>query len=306
MAVVPSCNTLYFHTEPKDNVITLVYEEVLSQPLPANSMAIFKVKCSAPHLFRVVPTYGAVLLRDGDGMKPVGYKGGDITFSLIRSQSLLSTANVRFAIEYHILSDEAITYNRIMRSLSRPSEQSETVKSAWSLVASGTLSKTHVSAKHLIPLSIVHETEGGKPLEVPPAARLFGRGSYRPPDVEEGSPGSTGGEVDNGVESGSMQGLKEVVRSMRSDLASSTKKSPTSTGKTSLPSTEPTPAPQPVPAPRVAVPLKSSGSTVMEFHGSEKAQGVWWIPLGVTMAVLFFVPFLLQSLFGLVGHQGFH
>lgn len=229
MSLVPSCDTLYFTRSPVENLITLHYQQQ-SVPLPPFSTAVFKVKCSSPQLFHVVPCYGAVLLSNREGAKPVGYKGGNITFSLnqphaargeaggVASSAAAAAATLhseRFCIEYYVLREEEFTYKKIHSSLSNPSQQAQAAKAAWSLISSNTLPKSHVSDKGLISLSVKVEGEEGS-LEIPPAARLT-----TPSSRNETNGNVTGGESEGaGSPTNVMRGLKEAARSLKQEIRS--------------------------------------------------------------------------------------
>eukprot|EP00796_Vickermania_ingenoplastis_P002167 gene2167-1336_t len=197
-AADPSCDTLYFTKEPLDNVVTLDYSQGSDAALQPYATAIFKVKCTAPQSFHVVPCYGAVLLRDEAGEKPMGYTGGGITFSLIRKDGVRPPTSERFSVEYHVLQQEPVTFKKVSESLADPTQQAHTAKWAWSLVSSQALPRAHVGPKLSIPLKMV--LEGVEKLTIPSNARLVPRsrsGAAAPGDAAE------------------IRGLREATRSMQ-------------------------------------------------------------------------------------------
>lgn len=226
MTLVPSCDTLYFTQEPKDNLITLQVNPDRSPHFSPNTTAIFKVKSSSPQSYHVVPCYGAVLLRDEKGEKPAGYKGGDITFSLIRKDGVIPPASAaadRFCIEYYILQEEPLTYQNLSSSLSNPSQQAQAAKSAWSLVSTSTLARNQVSQRQTIPLSVKVERDS-QVLEIPPTAHLVpSRAAARDGTNQSRSARSTATQQStktaaNDENAETIRGLKGAALSMKHEM----------------------------------------------------------------------------------------
>lgn len=68
MPLSVSCNGLYFPSEKLDNVFTVQWSRSENETLSPSSMAVFKLKCTSPQMFHVVPRYGAFLLVDPHGV----------------------------------------------------------------------------------------------------------------------------------------------------------------------------------------------------------------------------------------------
>lgn len=214
MALTLSCDTLFFTKAGLDNIVTLQWSGVDSAPC---STAVFKVKCSSPQLFHVVPCYGAMLLVDERGDRPSGYKGGSITIAMSsRKEEAASPATERFSIEYYILKEEPFTYQRINSSLSNPQQQAQAAKAAWSLITSDTLLKSHVSPKSS--LSIRVKIEGEEALDIPSNARLVPHTSHSSPRTARADTSDGGGENAAGGAEAIMQGLKEAARTMKQEI----------------------------------------------------------------------------------------
>lgn len=176
MSLKVSCDTLYFTPKPMDNQITLQpqYENggEDDKAFGTFSVAVFKVKSTLPEVFRVFPSFGTLLITDGNGEKPSGYKGGDIRISLLRSDIIRTKPTIRFAIEYYILQEESFTYNKLVESLALTQKQTAAARATWNLVASGALQREHVGMRKSIPISVklADELEA---LNVSPSARLI-------------------------------------------------------------------------------------------------------------------------------------
>lgn len=158
------------------------------------SFVIFKVKSSLPEVFRVVPSFGALLLTDGDGKKSSGYKGGDIRISMVRPDILHTRPKIRFGIEYYVVQEESFTYNKLVESLALMPKHTATAKTTWSLVSSGTLQREHASELRSIPIQ-VHLGGESQELKIAPSARLV------PPTGQRTSGGLRAGSDSGGGKS---------------------------------------------------------------------------------------------------------
>lgn len=307
MALTPSCDTLFFTKTPVENVITLQLsttgETVTSSPLAPHSTAIFKVKCSAPQSFHVVPCYGAVLLFDGEGARPAGYKGGSLSIALNQKEgATVALGNERFSIEYYILQSEALTYDKIAASLSNPTQQTHAAKAAWSLVGSDTLPREHVSRKGVITLQV--KVEGPTPLPIPPTARL----------VTPRAGGGPTASPSDGEGAAMVRGLKEAARSMKEELREEREKVHEAVRKQRAADKAAAAAPPPNPTTHVTTkedpvstasrgvvlavcPPREGGDILMSFEdavpvSSKGSVGV--VPLAVLMVAVFYAALFLR------------
>lgn len=189
MPVEPSCDKLYFTANPLDNLISLQWKPPTSSDEGPDgtspfSFLVFKVKSSLPEVFRVVPCFGGLLLSDGQGEKPSGYRGGDVRISLLRSEILSTKPSIRFGIEYYVIQEESFTYNKLAASLPQTHEQTAVAKMTWNLVASNALQREHVSKVRSIPIH-AHLGNDIESLNVDPSARLV-------PPLSHGGSGGRG------------------------------------------------------------------------------------------------------------------
>ncbi|AIN95496.1 hypothetical protein LPMP_050540 [Leishmania panamensis] len=209
MALTASCDALYFPSDPRDNVLTVRWS-AQDAPLLPNTSVIFKIKCTAPHLFHAQPRYGALLLADTAGASmPSSNQMTTITFSLRgnhgdgdggispsggsrQTASRASSATPggpayqeRFAIEYVLIKSEPLAFQQILSSLADAARMTEVVKNMWSLIASGAIPRTHLGVQGGINLKVYMENvvlqssdpapNGGDEATkviVPPEARL--------------------------------------------------------------------------------------------------------------------------------------
>ncbi|KAG5487616.1 hypothetical protein LSCM4_08061 [Leishmania orientalis] len=189
MALTASCDALYFPREPRDNVLTLRWSAPDAQQQP-NTSVIFKVKCTAPHLFHALPRYGALLLADATG---VAMSSSDqtaaITFSLrgrhsggdddggmspsgVNRRATPATTRMsrassatpggpahqeRFAIEYVTVKSEPLAFQQMLNSRADAARLAEVVKNMWSLVSSGAIPRAHLGAQAAINLKVYME-----------------------------------------------------------------------------------------------------------------------------------------------------
>jgi hypothetical protein len=192
MSLVPSCENLYFPAEPRDNVLALRWS-TNDAPLEPNTSVIFKVKCTAPQLFHVLPRYGAILLADATGaLVQSSNKATEITFGLREnhagteennnggggvSPSAMNRASTarpsrassaapggggptyqeRFAIEYVVIKSEPLAFQQIFNTLADHGKLTEVVKSMWSLVASGAIPRAHLGVQASINMKVFME-----------------------------------------------------------------------------------------------------------------------------------------------------
>lgn len=187
MALIASCNALYFPREPRDNVLKMRWN-AQDAPLEPNTSVIFKVKCTAPHLFHAQPRYGALLLADPTGAAtPSSNQTATITFSLrgshsggagdvsptdVSRQTAPTTTRTsrassatpggpayqeRFAIEYVMIKSEPLAFQQILNSVADAARLTEVVKNMWSLVASGAIPRAHLGVQAGINLKVYME-----------------------------------------------------------------------------------------------------------------------------------------------------
>ncbi|KPA80831.1 hypothetical protein ABB37_04258 [Leptomonas pyrrhocoris] len=193
MSLSLSCDGLYFPAEPYDNITTLKWNPG-GTPLEPNTSVIFKVKCTAPQLFHVVPRYGAIPLADATGtsVQPAS-KATTITFGLREHHAGAEEENgaaggngtavsamnrgaaspqasratsaapggppyqERFAVEYVMIKSEPLAFQQIFNSLADHRKLTEVVKNMWSLVASSAIPSAHMGTQASINLKVFME-----------------------------------------------------------------------------------------------------------------------------------------------------
>lgn len=199
MALIASCNALYFPREPRDNILKVRWN-AQDTPLEPNTSVIFKIKCTAPHLFHAMPRYGALLLADATGaVTPSSSQTTTITFSLRESQgggagdisptgvsrqtastttrtSRASSATPggpayqeRFAIEYVMIKSEPLAFQQISSSVADAARLTEVVKNMWSLVASSAIPRAHLGVQAGINLKVYMENVVLQPSDPAPS-----------------------------------------------------------------------------------------------------------------------------------------
>ncbi|CAD2222462.1 hypothetical protein AGDE_10784 [Angomonas deanei] len=253
MTLKASCDALYFPDTPRDNIIQLTWEKG-STPLESLSLLIYKAKCTAPHLFHVLPRYGAILLTTANGAALPGT--GTISFGLREPQSTHAEGNSavtatpsnsgtkkyqeRFALEYLVIHSETAAHQQISQVGGDPTRTSEVVKSIWSMVTSRTIPSSHVGAKGGVNLkvymqNVVLSTESPRPgcIIVPDTAQLVSpslqdrlSGDRSPNSAAHYSPtasshrGSVGGTSAATIEN-ELRALREEITTLKAETTPS-------------------------------------------------------------------------------------
>ncbi|CCW61340.1 unnamed protein product [Phytomonas sp. EM1] len=183
MPLTASCDGVYFTNPPKDNLITLTWENDATTPFIPYSFVIFKVKCTTPHMFHIHPCFGAILLSESsdtsstntlnngiskqqgvniviglqDSYLPHGHNVyGDEAVS--RQTASLSSTKKRlqehFVIESLIVTQDMMAFQQSVDSLHDTIRLSHTVKRLWSLISSNEIPRSHTRPCNAINLKV--------------------------------------------------------------------------------------------------------------------------------------------------------
>ncbi|ORC85041.1 uncharacterized protein TM35_000381160 [Trypanosoma theileri] len=195
MALVPSCSGIYFPEPPMDNILTLAWKNKEGDVPGPYSCVVYKVKCSAPQLFYVIPRYGALLVSDGSGkslrpcavnitfgLRPTtGDAPSEVTMSTLPPQRRPSTSvalsagshQERFAIEYFLISGDRPTYERLAQVLAAESGLTEVVRDVWEHISSTAPRTTPINLKVFMSgVTMDNSKADSGMIVVPPEAKL--------------------------------------------------------------------------------------------------------------------------------------
>lgn len=247
MSLEPSCSSLYFPTNvPRDNIIKLQWkdDDNASEWRKPYTMVIYKVKCTSPQLFHVLPRYGALLVADASGNPPQGFKGGNIVFALkenyaqARDESPAQTTpstpqssgagryQHRFSVEYILIRNEPLVYQQVVQSLSDQVRLTDVVKNVWSLVSANAITASHVGKKAALSIkayteNVVLSADDPSPtgneqtkVVVPKEATLM------QPSLHERLTTAAPRNTESGKPTDELRALKEELHTLRTDRGS--------------------------------------------------------------------------------------